>query len=165
MRVVIFLIVMLVSAIMGNYTGKTVFWMYLGTLTLSCLLALPFSKKIIGLMEDCYGTSYIYHKKDEADSLSIAFAICYIVICGSATFAVWYGIPWLNTLIAVAVIPIWLLLTHSISSVEDRGDLAIVKLLIFLTFIGGFAYFGFYEAVGVLVVTAGLRALIVLQTR
>ncbi len=160
MRVVIFLIVMLVSAIMGNYTEKTVFWMYLGTLTLSCLIAIPLSRIITKLMKDVFGKIYLEHKKDKAIYLSISFAICYIVICGSATFAVWYGVPWLNVLVAVTTIPAWLLLNHSISSVEDRGDLAIVKLLLFLAFIGGFVYFGFCEAIGVLAITAGIRALI-----
>jgi len=180
--------------------------MYLGALTLSYLAMFPLSKIIMKSMKDTYKgtTSYdVEAKLIEASKTiyqSIAFVVCCVVVCGSTTFAVWYGIPWLNTLVAAAVIPAWLLLTHSISSgdeggrqtsttheavhirtgvrrgpVSERqayehkhgegswrqkvlGERAIVKWFFFLAFVGGLVYFGFYEAIGVLVVTAGLRA-------
>jgi len=206
MRVVIFLIVMIISVIMWIYTERTVFWMYLGTLTLSCLAVFPISRILVKTREDFYKSIDIEYHVDQEEKviyLGMAFTLCYIVICGSTTFAVWYGVPWLNTLVAAAVIPAWLLLTHSISSSGKGYDgyltsttheivdietgvrrgpaserqvyenqhgagswegrkirgLVVAKWFFFLAFVGGLLYFGFYVAIGVLVVTAGIRAL------
>jgi len=160
MKTTIFLIFLFVSVMVWDYTGKEVFWMYLEILTLSWLIVFLLSGAIMKLGKSAYGTTYIYRKEDKADFLGIAFAICFVVICGGAVLLAWCGVPWFNILVAVAVIPVWLLLIRGVNRLEDRGDLAIGKLFFLFVFIGGFLYFGFYEAIGVLIVTAGIRAFV-----
>ena len=160
MKTTIFLIFLFVSVMVWDYTGKEVFWMYLEILTLSWLIVFLLSGVIMKLGKSAYGTTYIYRKEDKADFLGIAFVICFVAICSSAVLLAWCGVPWFNILVAVTVIPVWLLLIRGISSIKDRDDLTIVKLLFFLAFVGGFVYFGFYEAIGVLFVTAGIRTFV-----